>query len=171
MGQGHGLGALQVGVTGHHALEVLLRHFAQRADQILRQSDGLVDLVGEVHAQIQRHLIVAAAGGVQALARVADALRQLALHEGVDVLAGHVDLKRAGLDLGEDVRKARNDLLRVLRRDDILLAQHPRVGDGAGDVLFVHSGIKADGGVELVQLLVHLALQSACPKFHREFLL
>ena len=108
---------------------------------------------------------------MQPLARVADAAGQLALHIGVNVLAGHIDLQRSGVDLGKDILQARHNLFAVLRRDDALLAQHLRMGDGAGDVLLIHSGIEADGCVQLVQLFIHLALQSACPKFHREYLL
>ena len=48
----------------------------------------------QVEPQIERHLIVARAAGVQPLARVADGFDQLALDEGVHVLVVAVDERR-----------------------------------------------------------------------------
>ena len=133
-----------MGVAGHDGVEVLFRHIAERFHDGLAARARLFDLVGEVEAQIERHLIVAAAGGMQFLARLADAAGQFALHEGVDVLAGHVDLQLACVDVGEDALKACDDSLLFLLGEYADFAQHARVGDGAGDVLLVHARVKAD---------------------------
>ena len=50
--------------------------------------------------------------------------------------------------------------------DDPLPAQHGRVGDGPGDVLPVQPLIELDGGVKVVNQVVGLLLEPACPEFH-----
>ena len=67
---------------------------------------------------------------MQFLARLADAAGQFALHEGVDVLAGHVDLQLARVDVGEDAFETCDDGLLFLLGEHADLAQHARVGDG-----------------------------------------
>ena len=166
VGQRDGLGPLQVGVAGHDRLQVLLSHIAEGGAQFLRQPGQPVDRVRQEHADVQRHLVVAAAGGVQLLARRADALGQRGLHEGVDVLAFHVDGKRPAVDVGEDALQPIDDLRGVLRLDDALPAQHLCVGYGAGDVLPVHAVVKADGVVDGRKPVVHVAAGAASPKFH-----
>ena len=144
------LRSLQVGVARHDGLAVLRRlvgdHLDERHDQLF---DGR-DLFFEIELDVQRHLIVAAARGVQALAVVADALGQLALDKGVDVLGFHVDLQRAGFDVGKNAAQALNDVGAALLADDAAPAEHGRVGDAALDVLAVHAAVKGDGGVEIV---------------------
>ena len=92
MAQGDGLRPLQVGVSGHDGVCVCQRLFADHAYQPFEKLCRFVRARAEIQSQVHRHLVVAAAGGVQALAGVADAAGELLLHEGVDVLAGQVDL-------------------------------------------------------------------------------
>ncbi len=53
----------------------------------------------QVEAEVQRHLVVAAAAGVQPLARIAHAGGQGLLHEGVDILGVGVDFQRAAVQI------------------------------------------------------------------------
>src|SRR5699024_11435380 len=53
-------------------------------------------------ADVQGDLVVAAAAGVQPLARVADAGGEGLLNKGMDILGGGVDLQRAGMQVGQD---------------------------------------------------------------------
>ena len=48
--------------------------------------------------------------------------------------------------------------------DDPLPAQHGRVGDGPGDVLPVHPGVKGNGGVEVVDAGIDRLGETALPK-------
>ncbi len=86
LGKGDGLRPLEMGVAGHDGVLVLLRLSAEDRLQLqqLPHDDG--DLLPDIHAEVQRHLVVAAAGGVQALARVADPRGEQGLDVHVDVL-------------------------------------------------------------------------------------
>ena len=117
---------------------VPLRFFAQHRYKVLQLGldGGAVLAQGQAH--IQGHLVVAAAGGVQALARVADAGGQFPLHKGVDVLGVGVDGESAGVQVRQDGFEARDDLLAFAFVDDAALPQHGGVGHAALDVLVVH---------------------------------
>ena len=104
-----------------------------------------------VHAHVQSHLVVAAAAGVQALARLADAVGQEGFHKHVHVLRAHVDGQRAGAVVAENSLQALHDALRVLPRDDALLAQHGGVGDGTGHVAFQQALVKGDRRLKIIQ--------------------
>ncbi len=84
-----------------------------------------------IQAEVHRHLVVPAAGGVQPLARVPDALGEHGLDIHVDVLVLQGELHLSGLNVGQDGLEAVDDLLGLVLLDDPLLAQHGRVGDGA----------------------------------------
>ena len=116
-----GWGPLHVGVPGHDGDGVPLRFFAQHRYKVLQLGldGGAVLAQGQAH--IQGHLVVAAAGGVQALARVADAGGQFPLHKGVDVLGVGVDGESAGVQVRQDGFEARDDLLAFAFVDDAAL--------------------------------------------------
>ena len=134
----------------HDGIGVLLRLARDDLDQLHNEVLNVDDLFFEVELHVERHLIVAAARGMQALAVVADALGQLALDEGVNILRLHIKGQRAALDVGEDALQALDDLLGALLRDDAASAEHGRMGDAALDILAVHTAVKADGAVEVV---------------------
>ena len=115
-------------------------------------------------ADVQRDLVVAAAAGVQALARVADAGGQRLLDKGMDVFGRRVDLQRAAFQVGQNLLQAGQDGVAVLRRNDALLAEHRRMGHAAVDVLAGHALVKADAGVEIVDAGVHRFAETAFPK-------
>jgi hypothetical protein len=163
--EGDGLGPLQMGVARHDDGLVLLRLFARTDRSALSSSDGLPRLPPQVHPQVERHLIVAAAGRVQHLALVADAGGEHALHEHVYVLAVGVELKRAGGKVVQYPLQPVDDVLRRGLRDDAFGAQHGGVGHGARDILRVHAAVEADGGVEIVRQLIGFSGGSAGPHF------
>ncbi len=76
---------------------------------------------------VHRHLIVPGAGGVEALARVPDALGQQLLDIHVDVLVVHGELHLVVLNVSEDSLQALYDLFRLVLLDDPLPAQHGSV--------------------------------------------
>ena len=138
--EGGGLGPLQVGVAGHDGVGVLLGPLHQH----LLQVQNLVDDDGDLLLHIP------GPGGVQALARVADALGEQGLDVHVDVLVVHRELHLVGLDVGQNGLQAVYNGLHLVLLNDALLAQHLGVGDGAGDVLLVQPGVKLDGGVKII---------------------
>ena len=160
----HGLGALQVGVAGHDAAGVLFGLIAQdrhQAEDLVHQAG---DFLPQGQADVQRDLVVAAAAGVQALARVADAGGQRLLDKGMDVFGRRVDLQRAAFQVGQNLLQAGQDGVAVLRRNDALLAEHRRMGHAAVDVLAGHALVKANAGVEIVDAGVHRFAETAFPK-------
>ena len=71
----------------------------QGVDQHVEVGGDLDDLVPQVETDIQRHLVVAGAAGVQTLPRLADLRRQPRLDVHVDVFQGNGEIELAGLDL------------------------------------------------------------------------
>ena len=113
--------------------------------------EHLADRPCRVQADIQRHLIVAAAAGVQALARVADAGGQRLLHKGVDVLGVGVDLQLAGCQIvgrmaARPLRMSSQSCSEMMPCFASMAAwrQLP------AHILRDHPLVKADGGVEVV---------------------
>ena len=95
VGEGHRLRPLQMGVAGHDRVEVLRRPIAQLQNEREQQGFDLLCLLPQRQPQVERDLVVAAARGVQALARAADPLRELRLDKHVDVLRAGVEDERA----------------------------------------------------------------------------
>ena len=166
VGEGGGLSPLEVGVTGHDGLQIGLGLLDQDLFQIQNLLDDHGDLFLYVQAEVHGHLIVPAAGGVEALAVLTDALGEDGLDVHVDVLVLHGELHFAALDVLQNGLQTVDDVVGVLLRDDALLAQHGGVGDGAPDVLLVQAGVKVDGGVKVVDQCVGLLLETSSPKFH-----
>ena len=100
MPEGNGLCALEMGVSRHDGLSVFLRLVADHTDQLPEIGENIVRPLAEMQTNVERYLIVAAAGGVQALAGAAQTGCQLAFHEGVNVLCFHINRKRATFDVG-----------------------------------------------------------------------
>ena len=161
-----GWAPLEVGVAGHDRVQIGLGLPDQHLLQVQDQADDGLDLLADIHPEVHRHLIVPAAGGVQPLARVPDALGEDGLDIHVDILVLQGELHLSGLNVGQDGLEAVNDLLGLVLLDDPLPAQHGRVGDGPGDVLPVHPGVKGNGGVEVVDQGIRLLLEPSGPQFH-----
>ena len=159
-------------VAGHNGGLVLLRLAAEDRLQLQQLPHDHRDLLPDVHPKVQGHLVVAAAGGVEPLAGVADPGGEQRLHIHVDVLVvgGKFHLPR--LDVRQDALEPVDDGGGVLLRDDAAVGQHLGVGHGAGDVFPVQPLVEADGGIELVHQLVGVFLKASSPKFHhvRSFL-
>ena len=166
VGEGGGLGPLHMGVARHDGLQVGLRLLDEHLLQVQHHVDDLGDLLLDIQPEIHRHLVVAAAAGVQPLAGVPDALGEHGLDVHVDVLVLQGELHLSGVDVRQDDLQTLDDLFRLVLLNDALLAQHGGVGDGAGDILFVHPGVEGDGRVEVVDQCVGLFLEPSSPKFH-----
>jgi len=84
--EGSRLGPLEVGIAGHDGLQIGLCLFDQYLLQIQDLPDDDRDLLLHIEPEIHRHLVISAAGGMQALARVADAGGKHRLDIHVDIL-------------------------------------------------------------------------------------
>ena len=164
MAKGDGLGPLQVGVAGHDGSGVLRRLFADDLDQLHDIALQHVAVVPQGQADIQSHLVVAAAAGVPPLAGIADAGGEGLLHKGVHILGVGVDLQLAGSQIVGDGSQTVEDILTVFLGDDALFGQHRGVHAAAPHILGDHPLIKADGGVEIVDARVHRLGKAAFPQ-------
>ena len=161
--KGGGLGPLEVGVARHHRVCMLPGLLRQHLLQVQDHRDDDGDLLLYIQAGVHRHLVVPGAGGVQALARVPDALGEQGLDVHVDVLVVHGELNLVRLNVRQDGLQALHDLLHLMLLNDSLLAQHLGMGDGSGDVLLVQPGVKLDGGVKIIDQCIGLLLKPASP--------
>jgi hypothetical protein len=100
--QGDRLGRLQVGITRHDRRRVGLGLVDQRALQLAQTLVETVDGFAHPEPEVGRHLVVARARGMQASRRLADQLRQAALHVHVDILERGLEGEAAVLDFSQD---------------------------------------------------------------------
>ena len=98
-----GLRHLQMGETGHHRLGVLGGHLHQSALQVVQQGTDGVDFIAQPQAHIGRHLVVAAATGVQAFARVAHQLGEPRFDVEVNVFEFQLPFKLAAFNVLGDL--------------------------------------------------------------------
>ncbi len=131
----HRLRGLQMGEARHRVGSVLCGAIGQRAHQRGHLPVQPVQRVADPEAKISRHLVVAAAGGVQTLAGFADALGQPRLDVHVDVFEAGVEGEPPGLDFRPDRREAFADRGLIGRCDDAGTRQHGRMRERPPDVL------------------------------------
>ena len=99
-------------------------------------------------AQSGGDLVVARAGGVQALAGVADDFDQAALDIKVDILVGFAPFEFAGIDFGFDFFESGANGAGVFGGDDFLPREHFGVGDRGANVAMGEAAVERHRGVE-----------------------
>ena len=137
MRQQHGLSMLHVRIARQNHLLVLLGRIHQYMTQL---KIGLHELLGQcldAQARVGRHLVVARTSGMQALASLADATRQLALDRHMDILVVDIEAEVAVIDILLDSGQALGNRLLVLDTDDALGGQHLGMRLRAGDILLI----------------------------------
>jgi hypothetical protein len=122
--EGDRLRHLQVGETGHYGVGVLLGQIDQRGLAGAEAGHNAVDRVAQVKADIGRHLVVAAAAGVQALAGVADFGGQCGLDVEVDVLPVERPVEFPRANLGQQVGHTVPDRLQIVLGQHADVVQH-----------------------------------------------
>ncbi len=142
--QGHGLGGLKMGEARHQVARVLFGAVQQGGLQALELGDRAVAGVADPQAEVQRHLIIAAAGRVQAARRFADQLIQARLHIHVDVLELVAEGEGPARDLGFDGVQSAQNGVGVGLLQDALFGQHPAVGARTGQILTPQALVHAD---------------------------
>ena len=122
-----------------------------------------VDGVAHPEAEIDRDLVVARAGGVEAPGRRADDLGKAAFDVHMDVFERARKRKRPRLDFAFDLGETLGDRLGVGGFDDALGGEHGEVGLGAGDVLGAKLAVEVDRGVDLLHRFGRTANEPAAP--------
>ena len=102
MGRHHRLGALQVRVAGQDDVRVLIAALDERPLQIEQQAVDVRQRVADVQLEVGRHLVVAAAGGMQFAADVARPRDQRRLDVHMDVFEFGLPRKLAAGDFLSD---------------------------------------------------------------------
>ena len=120
MTEGDGLCSLQVGVAGHNGVAIALGLVSHGSDQGFDKPGDLVDLISQIHPDIQRHLIVTAAGSVELFAHISQPLGQHLLYKHMDVFAFHVNGQLAAFQIFQNTGKTFCKLLCLSRCDDAL---------------------------------------------------
>ena len=145
MREENGLRALHMGIAGHYHSRVGVRLRHKRLSQRVNRAQYAIDsLLGE-HPHIERNLVVARARGVELSRGVAYLLKQAALHIHMDVFQLRTPGKCAGFNLFADFGKAALYGARIGGGDNALLGKHPRMRDGAGDVLAIQPAVVVNG--------------------------
>ena len=96
MSQTDGLSLLQVGESRHNGLCVLLHNMKNYLQELAQLRVKLTEIPASKEAHIQSHLVITASSGVQLLACIADAVDQVRLDEGMDVLIAVRDFQDSG---------------------------------------------------------------------------
>ena len=103
---------------------------------------------------------------MQALARLANAARQLTLNGHVDVLVVDIEGKVTGIDIPLDGGQALGNRLLILNADDALGGQHLGVRLGAGNILLIEMLVDRQRRTKLLRDLGHARLKTTTPKSH-----
>ena len=150
MGEGNGLSFLEMGIAGHDGMQVLSGDLQKHFNEGFQKVTGFSAGSAGIHAGIEGDLVVPGPAGMEALAGFADALNQEGFHIHMDVLGFRLPGDFAGFRIREDGFQAFDDLFSVFFGDDVLLAKHGGMSDGAGDILLVETLVEGDAGMEIV---------------------
>ncbi len=154
---------LQVREAGHDRVAVLVCEIEQRAPQRNQLRGQPVDRAAQPQSHVGRHLVVARAGGMQALASVADAFGELALDVEVYILEIERPLEAPGVDVRGDPVEAALDVGDVLLVDDALRGEHAGMRSRARDVDLCQALVEAHGRRIALDTLGHRFSEATGP--------
>ena len=157
-----------MGVTRQDRGGIRLRLIEEGFEQRFCLAFDFADFVHQAKPEVKRHLVVAAARGVQLLSHIPDALCELGLHKHVDILCGGVDGKRAACNVIQNGAEPGGDCIPLRIRENARFCKHRHMRERPGDILPEHARIEGDGRVEVVHIRVKLLLKAPCPhRLHR----
>lgn len=144
------LGLLQVGVTGHDEVELVLGARDRDLDEVAQDGVQLAQLVPQPQAHVRCDLLVAGPAGVQlASDLLPDDLGESPLVRCVDVLVVLLDDEGVGAPFFGDLLEPALDLGELVLGQDAALGVGSGEGNGAGNVLFPEDTIVGEGLVVL----------------------
>ena len=163
MAEGDRLRRLQMGEARHDNCRAVERAGRQRPLQLSDLGEDRVDRVAHPEAEIDRHLVVARACGVQPPGRRADDLGEPAFDVHMDIFQRARERERPRLDFAFDLGETLGDRLGVVGFDDASGSEHGEMGLGAGDVLGAKLAVEVDRGVDLLHRLGWTPGEPAAP--------
>ena len=122
-------------ITGHQHVAVAFAQLLQSVEERAHAVRRLPQFVAQEEFQIDQHLIVARAAGVDLLAHLAQTPREQQFDLRVDVLRPLLDLEPPLLDLASDLFQPRQQGLQLVGRQQADVFQHPDVGHRPFDVV------------------------------------
>ena len=150
MAQGHRLGRLEMGVSGHDCVRGGLRLVEKGCLQLGQLAVQKVDFIAQEKAQIRHRLVVAGARRVQPPRHRADQVAQAAFDVHVNVFERTLEFEPSGHDLLMNAVETGNNGCGVRFGYDALLGEHAAVHLGACDVLGEKLPVEVDRGVDLL---------------------
>ena len=163
MGQHHRLSPLQVGVAREDDICVCLRLREERGHE--PDNVGLVTRhrVPQIKLQVQRHLVVPAAPGVDLAADRSHQLDEPPLDGHMDVLVLQRPRECAPFDLPADSRQPAEDRIPLLGGEHVDGPQHANVRLRPLDVEGGKHVVERDGSVQPLEQRVLARLEAAAP--------
>ena len=134
-----------MGIRRHHNIAALLGQRDIRPAQVPQFLPDLQRAFAHPERQVQGNLIIAAAGGVELAAWLADAVGQRFFDDHVNVFEAFIEDKVAGLDVAAYPLKPRDNCVALRCRDQARGFEHGRVGDRPGDVMLIEPTVVGDG--------------------------
>ena len=131
-------------IARHDGFGVLFRKIGEHMEKIADESGDFVTLISQIHSQVQRHLVVPAAGSVEFFSCVSDPLGQHLFDKHVDVLRTFVDCELPALQILQDSGKSFCQRFAVRFGDNPFCREHRSMGDAPGNILAGHPAVKTD---------------------------
>ena len=164
----HRLRLAQVRVRRHQRLAGVRGAIGERGHDLGHGALQHRDLPPQIEPQVERHLLVARAAGVQAPAGVADALDELTLDEAVHVFVGTGHPLRVAAALFEDGGERAHDGGDVVARQHAGGAERLGPRDAAGDVVLEERAVEAERDAEVEGRRIGGRLEAAVPERRHE---
>ncbi len=166
------LGALEMGVAGHQQPKIDFGALDESALQIAQDAFQDRQVVEHPQSKIGGNLIVAAAPGVQFAADRPYQFFQAALHSGVNVFIFFLEDKRTLLKLSQHFLKPGAQFSAFHSGQNTSGFNGFGPGDAAAHILFGHTLVEGQRGVQQPGLGVEFAAKTAAPEGHgKSFLL
>ena len=128
--------------------------------------DG-IDPVPQPEAHIGAHLVIAAAAGVQLLAKGTQQLDQAPLHSKMHVLGLDAGLKTTRRRLRAHLLKTLLQAAGLLGADHAAHPEHAGMGDGAIQILLQQGDVEPDRGIEALDHRMEPLLEAITPAGRR----
>jgi hypothetical protein len=100
--EGGGLGLLEVGVAGYRNRRLGFGEIGEGAGETAKLVAAPPGGPSEIQAEIEGHLIIAGAPGVELFTRLPDKFDETALDGRVDILVGFEEVEGPGASLAEN---------------------------------------------------------------------
>ena len=162
--EGHRLGALQVGESGHHGGRMCLGQPDQRELEPLQLTGDAIDGIAQVEADVGGDLIVARTARMQFLARLAAQRGEPRFDVHVHVFEFYAPGELARGDLRLDGGQTGFDTRQFPGAEHADGGQHARVGEGGANILRRQAPIEADGSRKALHETVRGLFESPAPE-------